>query len=372
MLVFHNKGVLPIEGFTTFGMSAKPGSTNPIGKFGTGLKNAVAIILRLGGTVTVWRGATEYVFYTKDEEFRGTTFKRVRMKKRTGLLSRWKYEVLPFTTELGKHWEPWMAYRELEANTRDEEDGITHAYANADKTVWQSQNVGAPNTTTIIVDCAEIEDAHVNKEKTFLPEGQTPIYEDSRVKIYDGPSDYVFYRGMRVTDLRVPSMYTYELTSVVLTEDRTSMYTFLDNNNIRDSLLACDIPMIVDRIVRKSDKFLEGSFNWDEKKPSVSSSWRHSLSHGGLSPRFATLRDNLAYGLGESEDVEVNLEVRQWEGVMDILEANGTDVLHEIREQMLAAGWKPKVRPVDEIAEAVPLDPEAIDPVGEINDDYQF
>tara|TARA_R110000787_G_scaffold631_4_gene2336 strand:- start:164 stop:427 length:264 start_codon:yes stop_codon:yes gene_type:complete len=85
MLIFQNDGVLPIEGFTTFGMSAKPGSTNPIGKFGTGLKNAVAIILRLGGSITVWRGDLEYVFYTRSEDFRGKSFDKVRMKRRRAL-----------------------------------------------------------------------------------------------------------------------------------------------------------------------------------------------------------------------------------------------------------------------------------------------
>lgn len=88
MILFENDGIVPIAAFTTFGLSAKPGSTNPIGKFGTGLKNAVAIILRLGGKVRLFRGLEEYEFYTREEEFRGQTFARVRMKRRAGILSR--------------------------------------------------------------------------------------------------------------------------------------------------------------------------------------------------------------------------------------------------------------------------------------------
>ena len=195
MLVFQNDGVLPIEGFTTFGMSAKPGSTNPIGKFGTGLKNAVAIVLRLGGSIRVFRGDVEYVFYTKDEDFRGHTFQRICMKKRTGLLSKWSYEKLPFTTELGKHWEPWMAYRELEANTLDEEDG--HSFITDAERFERDVAIGitpccTAGTTTIIVDCREVEDAHINRDKTFLPADKEPIYEDPNVKIYEGQSEYIF------------------------------------------------------------------------------------------------------------------------------------------------------------------------------------
>lgn len=372
MLLFQNNGVLPIEGFTTFGMSAKPGSTNPIGKFGTGLKNAVAIILRLGGSITVWRGDTEYVFYTKDEEFRGQTFKRIRMKKRTGLLSRWKYEVLPFTTELGKHWEPWMAYRELEANTLDEEAGRSSIIDDETPEGMSFLNSfeGRPGTTTILVDCREVEEAHVNRDKTFLPDDRVPIYEDARVKVYPGASDYIFYRGMRVTDLRKPTMFTYELSSVVLTEDRTSMYTFLDNDNMKKSLLECDVPEIVDQVVRKADGFHEGTFNWDEKKPSVSPAWRTSLSRSGLSPRFATLRDNLSYGLGSREDVEITMEVRMWEVVLGAVKDIDESVHIQITEQLEEAGWidTRTPRPSDEIAQAALVE-ELIEEGG---DDVEF
>jgi len=336
MLIFQNDGVLPIEGFTTFGMSAKPGSTNPIGKFGTGLKNAVAIILRLGGTIRVFRGLEEYVFYTKDVDFRGKTFAKVRMKRRYGLLP-WKYEALPFTTELGKHWEPWMAFRELEANTRDEPNGQT-TYVGTEGPLGF---LPREDTTLIFVDCKEMNEAYSDIDNIFLPDDRTPIFEDDSVRIFEGENNHIFYRGMRVTDTRKPTLYTYEMKHVFLTEDRTSQYTFIDNGNMMKALLACDDHGLASNVVRNSKDHHEETFEWDKKKPTVGAGWRGALSYGGLSPRFSTLRDNLDFGLRHDQEVDVCLEVHQWNAVLKILAAAGSTLVDNITEQLTEEGWKP-------------------------------
>lgn len=348
MLVFQNDGVLPIEGFTTFGMSAKPGSTNPIGKFGTGLKNAVAIILRLGGRISVYRGLEEYVFYTKDVDFRGQTFSKVRMKRRHGLLP-WKYEALPFTTELGKHWEPWMAFRELEANTRDEENGQTTYIG----TTGPLQYLPREGTTLIAVDCPEMDDAYDNIDSIFLPDMGTPIFEDENLRIWPGENNHIFYRGMRVTDTRKPTLYTYEMKWVSLTEDRTSQYTFMDNEKMMKGLLACDSHTLAGNVVRNAKGHHEETFDWDKKKPTVGRGWGSALSSGSLSPRFSALRDNLDYGLGQKEDVDVCLMVHEWNEVLKTLAESGSPLVGTIKEQLIEEGWRP-LAPWDEIAKETP------------------
>ena len=52
MITFHSPTILPIEAATTMGVSVKE-SDNAIGKFGTGLKYAIAGVLRLGGTIAM-------------------------------------------------------------------------------------------------------------------------------------------------------------------------------------------------------------------------------------------------------------------------------------------------------------------------------
>lgn len=333
MLTFETEGLIPLDAFSTFGMSAKPGSLNPLGKFGTGLKYSVAGILRLGGTFKLWRGLEEYEFYTSDVDFRGKTFAKVRMRKRKGPLARWRYEALPFTTELGKHWKPWMLMRELEANTRDE-DGVSHINRPAQPRA---------DCSVIEVACPEVEEAYDQLESVFMNPARKPIFEDDCVAIYSGEADYVFYRGMRVTDLRKSSLYTYEMKSVTLTEDRTSMYSFIDDIHMMRTLLACDDDEIVRNIVNNSEGHHESTFNWDGKAPSVSVSWRAALSSPGITGRFSTLRDNLDYGIAAMDDVEVTLEAKQWETVIGYMwecVPEDADIRISIEKQLTEAGWK--------------------------------
>lgn len=51
---FRTPGLIPLEAFDTMGISAKVGD-HPIGRFGTGLKYAVAVILREGGIIRLFR-----------------------------------------------------------------------------------------------------------------------------------------------------------------------------------------------------------------------------------------------------------------------------------------------------------------------------
>ena len=106
---FKTPGRIPLEAFSTFGINVKK-SNDPIGRFGTGLKYAVAVILRLGGTIEFWVDGVHHIFYLKEDKFRGESFDFIRMKKEKGLLSKvgWEYTKLPFTTELGKDWQLWL------------------------------------------------------------------------------------------------------------------------------------------------------------------------------------------------------------------------------------------------------------------------
>lgn len=217
---FRTNTSIPIEAFTTFGINTKPNSDNPLGKFGTGLKYAVSVILRLGGTIQVFIEGVEYVFYTSPTKFRDKEFDLVRMKKRRGLLpASWTYQKLPFTTELGKEWHLWQAYRELMSNTLDE----------GGEEYWVGDDYVVQDTGTyIIVSCDGLKEIVEEEESpVFLPhvtgeEGPELLYSDSFVEIYDSPSDHLYFRGVRCYDTRNKTRLTYNfLTQVELSEDRS-------------------------------------------------------------------------------------------------------------------------------------------------------
>lgn len=329
MIMFENKGLIPLEAFTTFGMSAKPTSDNPIGKFGTGLKYAVAVTMRLGGQFTLFRGTDEYVFYTKKHDFRGKEFQKVKMKKRKGFGLPWSYSDLPFTTELGSHWEPWMAVRELEANCMDE-NGTSLIVNDEEK----DHAFPVAGSTMIRIECPEMEEAFAEQD-IFMEEGEL-IFEDDTVRVFAGESNRVFYRGMRVRDLEKPSMFTYDMKHVDLTEDRTSKFPSWDDGRIMNSWIQCTDRPLINRVIKDANRFHEGSFAWDNKQ-SVTNVWYSALRGPDVGGRFSTLRDNLDIGISDIEDVEIMLEVRQW---LQVIEKVGYPLDEAIRDQLTDAGWK--------------------------------
>lgn len=238
-VIFRTPGTLPLDAFTTFGVNVKPNTKSPFGYFGTGLKYAVAVILRHGGTFRVFIKGTEYEFYLHTKDFRGKDFQQVRMRKRKWGMSRWlKSDALPFTTELGKNWELWQAFRELESNTRDE-NGVTDILS------WNSQNEAVhkhgdryfpqTNGTDILVECDGFYESTMTHERAYQgtvvhsqvflqPEGREVVFESDRVVAYAGASDHIYYQGIRVYDLRNPSRLTYDFKpgQVQLSEDRSA------------------------------------------------------------------------------------------------------------------------------------------------------
>lgn len=257
-IVHSTPGLIDIRSFTTFGLHAKPNSTNPIGKFGTGLKYAVATLLRLGCKIRVFIGLTEYEFITVDDKFRDVDVKMCRMRKRTSILKKWSYEALPFTTEHGKFWEAWQAFREIESNTRDE-GGTTSP--NADPAVWYKPE---SNTTLIVVEGEEYERAFNDRDKIFLPNALTAREGDSKVQVFNEPSDHLYWRGVRVFDLEKPSIYTYNiLEEMTLTEDRTLKYVWEAQSKIAAYVARSSDSKFINAVVSSDEKFFENRLDFD-------------------------------------------------------------------------------------------------------------
>jgi hypothetical protein len=232
MVVFQNKGLIDLRGITTFGVCVKE-TDSPIGYFGTGLKYAIAVLLRHKQEVTLYRGDEVFQFTTRQIAMRNKTFDAVFMNDTE----------LPFTTDLGKNWEPWMAYRELYCNVLDEEGVVTD----------EGSNECASGDTVFLVQGAVINEIHQNRGRYFL-DNREPVHVGSKAEAYSNEASLrgVFYKGILVHHLDETPLYTYNLTGQhTLTEDRTlnSVYDgkrairgmiqqSVDRNFISDVLLA--------------------------------------------------------------------------------------------------------------------------------------
>jgi len=200
-IYFTNAGIFDVSAMLTFGISVKE-SSDAIGYFGTGLKYAIAIILRLGGLITIETGGELYKFTINKKSIRGKEFNIVQVNGvDTG-----------FTTHLGINWEPWQAYREIYCNCIDEGGSVSKREKKAD--------------TVICIESDQIVDAYNNRDRYFL--SGKPLYSTNYVEVHNGGRPYYYYKGVAVADSD-ESEFSYNiLHDVDLTEDRTAKYVDYD------------------------------------------------------------------------------------------------------------------------------------------------
>ena len=193
---FANPGKIDLDVIRVMGVNVKV-KDNPIGHFGTGLKFGIATLLRNGCKVELLRGDDLYTFTARGVAIRGQEFHRCYMND----------EPLPFTTELGKGWDLWQAYRELHSNTLDESGQISDKPLDGD--------------TIIRVEGSAFQREYNNRDQIFVTE-RKPICAIEGLEVYEGVTPYIYYRGVRVGAITEKFQFTYNITrKMELTEDRT-------------------------------------------------------------------------------------------------------------------------------------------------------
>lgn len=244
-VVFENPGEIDAAAIRTFGVSVKEGE-NPIGFFGTGLKYALAILLRTRHSVVIQSGLAKHRFALKEISIRGEKFQVVTMDRHE----------LGFTSQVGKTWELWMAYRELHCNCKDESG-----------TVFLADHPPKPKAgvTRVIVGGEDFRHEH-DKRSSFILLGE-PWLKLKNCEVYDGESRGIFYRGILVH--RLPqaevSKYTYNITAQVdLTEDRTAKHAFMFPHLITASILQADDEAFLNGVLALDNKFYEHHFDFKE------------------------------------------------------------------------------------------------------------
>lgn len=198
---FMNNGDFDIRAMMTMGVSAKD-NDEAIGYFGTGFKYAVAIILRLGGSVKISTISGIYEFTAKTGTVRGKEFQIVYCNdKEAG-----------FTTRMGINWEPWMAFRELYCNATDEGGKV-------------SDQIDTSYDTVIEVQSSDIYRAYTSKSDYFI--SGNPLFETSQAQVFKGGKPFIYYRGVAVRNAVDDQVFSYNIKSTVdLTEDRTAKHDY--------------------------------------------------------------------------------------------------------------------------------------------------
>lgn len=238
---FMNNGDFDVRAMLTMGVSAK-GSDDAIGYFGTGFKYAVAIVLRLGGSIKISTVSGVYNFTAKKEMVRGKEFEIVYCNDREA----------GFTTRLGVNWKPWMAFRELYCNAKDEGGEI-------------SDKICADYDTVIEVECVDIFQAFCNKQDYFITD--KPIHSHGQCDIHKGGKPFIYFRGIAVAEAYGEALYSYNVKSFIeLTEDRTAKYEHQLRFPIQKALQSVTSTSMLREFLR-GGKHAEANIGFDEDWP---------------------------------------------------------------------------------------------------------
>ena len=228
---FGNSGIIDPRVWSTFGVSVKE-SDNAIGQFGTGLKYAIAVLMREGRSLSITSGSNVYDFGVQDTVIRDSEFQQITCNGKA----------LPFTTHLGAKWELWQAYREIYSNCVDEGGAI-----------------GFDGDTVVHAELGDIYHSDVFLDK----EAENKVTSSPLCDVYAGNSNVIYYRGIRAMDLPRPSKYTYDIKTADLTEDRTIKYQFEVFKAIASALLRSASGVFVYDFITQTKDWFESAVDFD-------------------------------------------------------------------------------------------------------------
>lgn len=267
-VVFSNDSVIDKRAITIMGVSSKDGPS-AIGFFGTGLKYAIATILRNGMSIKIHAGLETLEFSSRKEKIRNDEFEIVLMNG----------QELGFTTALGRKWEVWQAFREIYSNCLDESGEIFES----------EDDVAACEGKTIIqVYGSGFLEKYHSRFDIFIDRRVQPYVSGRDVIVYPGSG--IFYRGVLVKD-KVVTRYRYNISrSIDLTEDRTAKYDFQVKGAIRDVVVRSVCAEFIEEMVTMSvGEYFEGDIDYEESDSVPSDVFMHVVGRLRLE-RMADLK----------------------------------------------------------------------------------
>ena len=222
-VLIQNRTELQIWGMRLLGLSDK--TNEQIGRFGTGLKESIAMLLRQGIAPVFFSGTCRIDFKIMNED--GQDEICFRLSERQGRFASRKWHGLGIHPNFGKHdWnDPWMVFRELICNAIDASgvDDLHHTItSDPPMGVAGSTRVFIPVNNSVIRAYAEIGDRllmlnPVEPMYTHADHGSIlPKREKGQAQIY--------HRGVWVQETVEDhsSLFDYELREIRLTESRSA------------------------------------------------------------------------------------------------------------------------------------------------------
>lgn len=272
---FQNKSEVPINAFKLLGASSKRGDSSKIGYFGTGLKYAIAVMLKQGIEFHVYSGEKEVKIGTRSTKFLD---ENVSVMTVNG-------EKTSITLDAGIDWKPWYAIREIYSNAIDENGEMLINITPEPKAGY----------TRIFVDTEseQLKDIFQNWNAYFTQNRQA-IFKNIRgtmfTKLSTVPEYIAFRKGIRVHESRKHSVFDYDLPDVEINESRVAIYSFRVQQDCSELLASSNIECINEFLKLSKNPRRKEFVEWEDgfwdytSGYAFSEAWLEALSDYRLVP----------------------------------------------------------------------------------------
>lgn len=252
-------GLLDPQALSLMGASTKRDDPTQIGRFGSGLKYALAYLLRNDYTLAVHIGPRKVRITTEEVDLRGNKFQRILIDGQPTSL----------TTALGPDWKLWQAIRELYCNALDEG-------AQAPLTFGPI----APGTacTTFRLTGPGLEEIYNARETYFSTNPARALFTSPTVgrilrKVDDNQRIYrkgILAKVQGTSSAGKSYAFDYDLYDIKLNEDRSPESDWDVNWEIARLIAQCTVPSIIATLsaigiqdmARAFGSTSGGSFTW--------------------------------------------------------------------------------------------------------------
>jgi hypothetical protein len=248
-LKISNNCTIDRAAFHLIGASTKRNDDTKIGYFGSGLKYAIATLMRNDIDFRVFSGPNEVCFTQKDVVFRGESLKVICIDdKETSL-----------TTGLGPAWEIWMALREIVCNAMDEESA----------SFSQCETIVPDETTSFYIPLVGHVLEFAEAWDMYFSFNRTPIHENLHGRIYpkSNAKSRIYRKGVLCYEHNDETgLYDYDFNDININESRLAECFKADCMGAR-IWMACDdedlLRTFVSRIDERFSHAREARFHWD-------------------------------------------------------------------------------------------------------------
>lgn len=236
---FANPGEVPLNAFKLLGASTKRNVDGKIGYFGTGLKYAVALMLREGIDFKAFIGDKEVKFGVRNSDFGGVKVGVITVNN----------EKTSMTTDAGINWQPWFAIREIYSNALDEggsmeiTDNIAPEAGKTKIYVEMSDKLG---------DISRNWQSYFTMKREALEEIKVGDNWYRILPKREGETQFtLFRRGIRVAKAgNIDSLFDYDVSKVSINESRVVEHDWEGRQRAAEALAQATDPTIISMFVK--------------------------------------------------------------------------------------------------------------------------